>query len=75
VNAIANPIVLGEDDNRRFSYSEPHKYRAKYRVPDDQVQQQLFPNRFEDFVEQRSVMLADARNSYARRLGRGDLRV
>ena len=73
--------VLGEGDNRRFSSWEPHNYLAKYKVPDDRVRQQLFPDRglwgsgrFKEFIERRSALLADAMNDYIRRLERGELR-
>jgi hypothetical protein len=63
-NSIANIVVLGEGDNRRFSYNEPHKYLAKYRIPDERVHQQVFParelwrpERFEAMVEERSKLL------------------
>jgi len=82
INALANIVVLGEGDNRRFSYSEPHVYLARYNVPDDRVREQLFPDRslwcsdrFEELVQERSVLLADAMNDYIRRLGRGELQV
>jgi hypothetical protein len=80
INCLANIVVLGEGDNRRFSYSEPHKYLAKYNVPDDRVYQQCFPERemwtaerFEDFVRARSALLADAMNDYCDRLAAGRL--
>lgn len=71
VNAIANIVVLGEGDNRRFSYSAPLTYLAKYAVPDARVHQQVFPDKslwvadsFEEFLAQRSRLLADAMNQY-----------
>jgi hypothetical protein len=74
--------VLGEGDNRRFSYSEPHTYLARYKVPDERVRQQFFPDRslwipdqFEAFVEERSKLLASAMNDYVERLERGKLNV
>lgn len=80
INCIANIVVLGEGDNRRFSYSEPHKYLAKYNVPDARVHQQFFPerelwtaDRFEDFIIARSIMLADAMTDYCDRLATGHL--
>lgn len=80
VNALANIVVLSEGDNRRFSYTEPHKYLTKYKVPDDRVHQQCFPNKelwttekFEQFIDQRCALLADAMNDYVRRLERGEL--
>ena len=80
INCLANIVVLGEGDNRRFSYSEPHAYLAKHSVPDERVKQQLFPSRdmwtsekFEEFVKQRSTLLADAMNDYVKRAGRGNL--
>jgi hypothetical protein len=80
INCLANIVVLGEGDNRRFSYSEPHKYLEKHKVPDTRVHQQFFPprdlwtaDRFEDFVIARSTMLADAMNDYCNRLAAGQL--
>jgi hypothetical protein len=68
--------------NRRFSYSEPLKYLAKYKVPDDRVSQQPFPNRalwcsdrFEEFVKKRSDLLSDAMNDNIQRLDSGELQV
>ena len=73
-------MVLGEGDNRRFSYSEPHAYLAKYGIPDERVKQQLFPPRelwtsenFEELVRQRSTLLANAMNDYVAKLGAGTL--
>ena len=75
INALANIVVLGEGDNRRFSYSEPHQYLEKYSVPDGRVHQQFFPDRalwttetFEKFVEARSAVLAEALNKYVAKL-------
>jgi hypothetical protein len=79
-NALANIVVLGEGDNRRFSYNEPHKYLEKYKIPDHRVHQQLFPNRelwtpsnYEKFIDERSQLLADAMNDYVRRLETGEV--
>jgi hypothetical protein len=67
---------LSEGDNRRFSYNEPHTYLAKYEVPDQRVLQQFVPTdrelwssaRFEEFVQKRCVLVADAMNAYVKRL-------
>ncbi len=82
VNSLANIVVLGEGDNRRFSYSEPHTYLKKYGVPDARVQQQFFPDRamwtpdrFEEFVQERSKLLAAAMNDYVTRMEQGKLKV
>ncbi len=75
INCLANIVVLSEGDNRRFSYNEPHKYLAKYQIPDERVHQQLFPDRslwttekFEQFVEERSKLLAQGMNDYIKSL-------
>ena len=44
VNSLANIVVLSGGDNRRFSYSEPHTYLAKYNVPHERVLQQFIPS-------------------------------
>ncbi len=82
INSLANIVVLGEGDNRRFSYSEPNTYLSKYKIPDVRVQQQFFPDRalwcpdrFEQFVGERSKILADAMDDYAVRMEQGKLKV
>jgi hypothetical protein len=78
INSIANIVVLGEGDNRRFSYQPPHKYLARHGIPDERAHQQVFPDRalwcperFESFTEKRSQLLAAAMNDYVARLDSG----
>jgi hypothetical protein len=74
-DVFANIAVLGPSTNIRFGAQDPMAYLERYGVSDDLLAEQLIPgrhqltlDRYEDFLKERAVALAEAANRYVSRL-------